>query len=321
MERSVSEIPLLLHINCNYNHFVLANQNVVLNSILYRKCEHFKNLSYPIILKGDLKRKGTKFIFKRPELGYLMFYEILEMLITDYYSRFKFRIYKTIPETIKYIHLVEIRYLDEYNCEIRSSIIYEKSIILSEKELQYIIKYKNKLYRSMEISLRNFFVRKISTTFTVINRNIELIWDILRNMKLVHKYINLLGNKIIYNGKVLKKDSNIIIVNSKDKNQSNSIAKVNKCKIIKMDLTKECIIELLFQKDEQFNNNSLNNINSDFYTSKIIIKIYEFDGKCTMYILYYFFNIQDNNKIEQFTKMKNHELNRFKQMIENYKEH
>ena len=321
MERNVTELSLLLHINCNYNHFVQANRNLVLNSILYRKCEHFKNLSYPFILKGDLKRKGAKFMFKRPDIGYLMFYEILEMLVTDYYSRFKYRIYKTIPETIKYIHLLEVRYIDEYNCDIRSSIIYDKNIILSEKEFQYIIKYKNKLYRSIELSIRNFIVRKISIASTVINRNIELIWDILRNLKLVHKYINLIGNKINYDGEVLKKDAILLILNYKDKNQFNSIAKVNRCKIAKMNLTKESIIELLFQKDEQFNNNDLKDINSDFSISKIVIKIYEFEGKCSMYIIYYFSIVQDINKIEKFTKMKNHELNRFKQMIENYKEH
>ena len=204
---------------------------------------------------------------------------------------------------------MEVRYIDEYNCDIRSSIVYEKNIILSEKEFQYIIKYKNKLYRSIELSIRNFIIRKISFAFTVINRNIELIWDILRNMKLVHKYINLFGNKIKYNGEILKKDSIILILNVKDKKQFNSIAKVNRCKITKIDLTKESIIELLFQKNEQFNNNTLKDINSDFCIYKIVIKIYEFEGKCSMYIIYYFSFVQDINKIEKFTKMKNHELN------------
>ena len=38
-----------------------------------------------------------------------------------------------------------------------------------------------------------------------------------------------------------------------------------------------------------------------------------------MHILYFFSNIQEYSTIEKFNKIKNNELNKFKQMIENYK--
>ena len=305
---------LVLTFRSKYNHFVLANYNLVLSIHLYRDFEKYKNLSYPFIIKGDLKGKGSKFMLRRPDLGVLMFYEVVEIMITDYYSRFKYKIYKTIPETFKYIHLVEIRYRNEDECDIRSSIIYDNKIVLPEKEFQEVIKFKYKVYRSIELSLRNYIIRKLSTTFTVINTNIELVWNILRNMKMIHKYINLFGNKMNYNGEIIKKDDIIEILKFKDKNQIKLIAKVNRCKMTKMDLTKECIIELLFQKDKQYNN-------SDSSLTKINIRIYEFKGKCTMYILYHFLNIQDYDSIDNFTKIKNNELNKFKHMIENYKEY
>ena len=100
----------------------------------------------------------------------------------------------------------------------------------------------------------------------------------------------------------------------KRKNQIKLIASVNRCKIVKNDSIKQCIIELLFQKDNQFNN-------SDLSLNKIVIRIYEFEGKCTMHIFYFFSNIQEYNTIVKFSQIKNNELNKFKQMIENYKEY
>ena len=90
-------------------------------------------------------------MLRRPDLGVLMFYEILESTITDYYSRFKYYIYKTIPETFNFIHLVEVRYINEDQCDIRSSLIYDNKIFLSEKELQQTLLLKFKLYKQIEI--------------------------------------------------------------------------------------------------------------------------------------------------------------------------
>ena len=314
MKRNEIAQSVLLNLICNYNHLLLGSYNLVLCTHLYRENETYKNLNYPLILKGNTQEKGSKFILRRPDLGVLMFYEVLEIIITDYYSRFKYLIYKTIPKTFKYIHLLELRYINEYQCDVRISLIYEKYVFSSEKEFQDAIKHMNKLYRTIELSLRNFIIRKISNSYITINCNIELIWDILRNMKMVHKYIHLFGNEISYNGEIVKKNDIIEIIQFKNKNQFKLIAKVNKCKMIKKDLTKECIMELLFQNDNEYNN-------YDLSLAKIIIRIYEFEGKCTMHILYFFLYIQEYDEILKFTLMKNNELNKFKQMIERYKEY
>ena len=129
-------------------------------------------------------------------------------------------------------------------------------------------------------------------------------------MKIIHKYCLLLGNNINYKGNILKRDIIIELIENKDKNIIKSIARVNKCKMIKMNLTKEGIIELLFQKLEK--NNYI------FAKTKIILRIYEFEGKCSMYIFFYFLNNQSNSDIDNFTKRKNKELAIFKDIVENY---
>ena len=312
MKRNEAAQSLVLHYGCSYNHFIRGNYNAALSCHLYREYKDYKNLSYPFILKGDLKQKGTQFMLRRPDLGVLMFYETVEVLITDYFSRFKYQIYKTIPETFKYAHIVEVRYINEDQCDIRSSLVYDNKIFLSEKEFQDVIRFKLNVFKSIELSLRKFIIPKLSLVYTVINSKIELIWNILKNLKMIHKYCLLLDDQINYNGNVLKKDDIIELTKIRGYNKIKSIAKVNKIKMNRMNLTKDCIIELLFQKVEKYK--------YPFANTKIIFRIYEFEGKCSMYIIYFFLNNQTSPDLDNFTRKKNKELRIFKDIVENYNE-
>jgi hypothetical protein len=252
-------------------------------------------------------------MLRRMDLNILLFYELKEITVTDYYSIIKYNIYKTIPKSMEYVHQIEIRYINEDECHVISSFIYDNKIYFSDNEFQMIIRTLKETYRCMECSLREFTVLKLSTAYTVINSDIELIWDIIRNMKMVHKYIHLLSDSIIYDGKILKKDAIIQLINEKGKKKFKSIAKINKCKMVKSGLTKESIIEILFQ-----NNNNLKDLNL-FSEKQIIIRIYEFEHRCTLYLLYFFYNTYDYHVLESFTKEKNKELKKLKFIIENYK--
>lgn len=310
MKRSETSQSLLLNLHCNYNHMVKACHNIALTCHFFRDFKQYKNLSYPYILKGDLKSVGSEFMVRRPDIEVIMFYKILEVIVTDYFSRFKYLIYKTIPETFKFNHLVEVRYINEDECDIRNSLIYDNKIFLSDKEFRDAIKFKLYLFKSIEHSLRQFNILKLSACFTIINSKIELIWNILKNMKMIHKYAHLLEDQINYEGNILKKGNIIELIKIKNKKLNKTFAKINKCKIIKKDLTKEGIIEFLFQKNSK-------NISSCIKT-KIIIRIYEFNDQCSLYILFYFLNIQNSFDLYNFTIKKNKELNIFKDMIENY---
>ena len=302
-----------LHCRCNYTHFVIGYYNAILSCHFYRDYQTYKHLSYPFIIEGELRKKGLKFMLRRMDLNILLFYELKEITVTDYYSIIKYNIYKTIPKSMEYVHQIEIRYINEDECHVISSFIYDNKIYFSDNEFQMIIRTLKETYRCMECSLREFTVLKLSTAYTVINSDIELIWDIIRNMKMVHKYIHLLSDSIIYDGKILKKDAIIQLINEKGKKKFKSIAKINKCKMVKSGLTKESIIEILFQ-----NNNALKDLNL-FSEKQIIIRIYEFEHRCTLYLLYFFYNTYDYHVLESFTKEKNKELKKLKFIIENYK--
>ena len=312
MNKNETVQPLSLLFKARYNDILLGVHNTIISSHLYRNFKVYKELSYPYILGNDIKGKGIKFMIRRPDLGVYMFYELVDMVITDYYSKFRYHIYKTIPETFEYIHQIEFYYLDENDCLFSSFLIYNNKIIFSDNEFKNIIQFGKHLFENIEYSFRELTVLKMSTPYVVINCDIELIWKIIRNMKMIHKYAHLLTDKINYNGEIVKKNSIIELINIKGKKKYKSFAKVNKCKMIKFELSKECIIELLFQKDKE--------IDTPLSETKIAIRIYEYFGKCSMYIFYFFNKSQHYDIIEEFTKIKNNELNKFKEIVENYKE-
>ena len=299
---------LNLYFKCKYLHLVLACQNIVLSNHFYRYLENIKYINFPHILNGNIKDVGTKFLISRPDLNMNIFHEIIEEVITDYYARFRYNIYKTIPESFQYIHQIEIRYLNEDECELRSSFIYDNLNFIPEKEIIAVIHFKKSIFNCIEYFLGAYSVQKISTTFSIINDKIELIRDIIRNMKMIHKYVHLLSEKISYTGELLKKNIIIELINTKKNKKIKWKAKVENCNMVATDLTKEYIIELLFQNDE--------NNKSPFTEIKIIIN--EFKGKCTMYILYYFLKIQSYIDLQNFTDIKNRKLNKLKNIIENF---
>lgn len=308
MKKNETHQTLIIHCRCNFSHMMMGTYNMVLSC-------HFKReycpLSYPIIIKGNLKEKGSKFIIKRYDLNLYLFYEITELIITDYFAYFKYHIYKTIPETSEYDYILEVRYINEDQCDFFLCFAYDNKFYLSEKEMLEEIQFRKRLYKNIERSLRNFEILKISTIYTTIDCSIELIFDVLKNMKMINKYAKLLSNEINYEGKTIKKDTIIHLIDLIGNVKYESIAKVNKCVIKKTKLAKRVIIELLFNNDK----NSL----SYFSKTKIIIVIYEYDGFCTIYILYFFYNIQKKKEIFlNFTKLKNNELFKFKRIIENY---
>ena len=312
MKKNETMQPLSLIFKARYNDILLGIHNTILSCHLYRDYKMYKKLSYPYILGKDIKGKGIKFMLRRPDLSVYMFYELVDMVITDYYSKFKYHIYKTIPDTFEYIHQIEFTYINENECLLSSFLIYNNKIIFSDDEFKKIILFNKNLYKAVEYSLRRLSVLKMSTPYVVINCEIELIWKIIRNMKMIHKYTHLLTDKINYDGEILKKNTIIELINIKGKKKYKSFAKVNKCKMDKFELSKECIIELLFQKDKE--------IVTQLSETKIVIRIYEYFGKSSMYIFFFFNKAQHYHIIGEFTKIKNNELNKFKEIVENYKE-
>ena len=310
MKKNMASQSLIMHNRCKFSHMIWAASNSAL--FCHFQKENKFCMSYPIIIEGNLRKIGSKFIIRRSDLDMDIFYELTELIITDYYGFFKFHIYKTIPESLEFYHIIEVRYINEDECIFFTSFIYNNNVFLSDKEIKNEIYFRKQFYSNIVISLRKFAILKIATTKIIINSKIELIWKIIRNMKMIHKYSHLLGDDVDYEGDILKKDKIITVYQIKNKIIYKSIARINKCFLSKSKLIKNCTIELLFLNEK--------NLFTSFSLNKIIMDIYEYNGKCSMYILYFFDKIQENQReFSNFNRCKKKELEKFKNIIENYK--
>ena len=308
MKRNETSQGSIMHCKFYFSHMIWVTYNLAL-SCHFQKVNKLR-LTYPIIIKGEQNRIGAKFILRRPDLGLDIFYELSEMVLTDYYGLFKYHIYKTIPESFEYYHIIELRYINEDEFFLYTSFIYNNNIYLSEKEIKEAINLRKNLYTNILKSLRDFEVYKIIAKFTLINSELELIYDVIRNMKLVHKYAHLIGDEIDYKGDIINKDCIIKINDIYHKSKIKSLAKVDRCLIRKSNTIKSCIIEILFKNDE--------NKILPGSLRKILMNIYEYDNKSSMYVLYIFNTIQEKKYLKEFSETKNRELEVFKNIIENF---
>ena len=310
MKKNEISQPLIMDCKCHFSHMVLGTYNIALSCQFQKKYNN--KFSYPIVIRGNLKEKGSRFILKMDDLDLYLFYEISDIIITDYYAIFKYHVYKTIPETFEFDHFVEMRYEneDEFTLFIGNSV---EDKYMTKQDILSAIKRRKEIYINIENSLRQFKLLKIASIHQTINCKIELIWDIIRNMKMIHKYSHLLADQVEYNGNLLKKGKIIKLIETNNNNKTSleTLAKVKDFTKKKSKIEKEFNIQISVAKDN-------NNISS-YPLKKIIITVYEYEGKCSVYFLFFFKDILSKDKFSLFNNEKNNELMKFKKIIENYK--
>lgn len=290
----------------DYSSMVMGLFNAVYTCHFRRENNNEKN--YPFIIRGKLSRRGDKFVIKRNDVNLIMFVELKEFLFTDYFSRIDFYVYKTIPQTYRYNYIIDVHYNCFDDCVLYSSLIYDKQISLLDDDKKNEMLQKNFIFNGIEKSISDNEMSKIIIVNELINCNIDLLWAVLLNMKILHKYTKLLADKIDYKGNIIKQD---MIIQLMKRNKSNTIkydAVVAKCLLF----LKEADIEIVI------NRKSI--LNDYFVANRFFFKIYEYDNKCTIYVFFFLNNIHSCNQRKSFEIKKEIELRLIKKMIEHYNE-
>ena len=178
---------------------------------------------------------------------------------------------------------------------------------LTQDDILLSLKNRKEIYINIENSLRQFELLRMASVHQLINCKIELIWDIIRNMKILNKYNHLLAEQIEYSGKLLKKDKIIKLIDKNNKTSYELIGKVKNCTIKKSKIEKEFNIQIIASKDK--------NSFAFHFLKKIIIQVYEYEEKCSMHLLFFF---RDNNIIMKSLKNLINYVIKFKNIVENY---
>ena len=199
MDSNKSSHAFFTMCQADYTSMVMGLFNAVYTIHFRRDTYNEKNyLSYPFIIRGKLNRQGDKFVIKRNDVNLIMFVELKEFLFTDYFSRIDFYVYRTIPQTYRYNYIIDVHYNCFDECVLYSSLIYDKQINFSEEDKQNEILHKNFFYKGIEKCISDNEMSKIIIINELINCNIDLLWAVLLNMKILHKYTKLLADKIDY---------------------------------------------------------------------------------------------------------------------------
>ena len=312
---NMNETSQALYLKCkiDYMSMILGIFNVVHSCHFRREHKADHNfLSYPLIISGRLNRKGDKFIIRKNDCNLLLFVEIKEMIITDYFSQINFHVYKSIPATFEYDIIIDVNYENSDECVLFSTFTYDKQIHLSEKSKIQELNERKFMFKTIERSFLNKEYFKFVNIYLLINCNIDLLWSVLLNMKLIHKYSKLIADEIQYEGNLITKDIKIKL--NKIKKSSNIIydAVVTKCKLSPKEADIEIVIDSI--------NNSFNEKKNRFDENKYYFKIYEYENKCTIHIFFFFKNSLSFNQKQLFSFKKDLELKKLKDIIEHYNE-
>ena len=283
-------------------HFEISKH--IVDMVIYcHSVNKVKNnlISLPFNLTGKIGEVGTKYILKVLQTNMLVFYEYIEIISTDYFTHLKAHAYKTIPKTFEYYHVIDIFDDGKGQSLICSSFVYDNDIHIYD----YIV-HEEMLHREILLKHLNNYIgyneyMKYFYTLIDININLDLIWKILLNMKMVHKYAKILCHEVKYENNLINKGIEIDLVYRK---------KTIKGKIEKLTKSKNKGNIKIYKHDE--------NTEKIFPLKKINIIIYEYDNKVTMYIFFIFVTAQNLSKLTFFREFFQKELEKFKKMTEHY---
>jgi hypothetical protein len=260
-----------------------------------------KNLiKFPFFIKGNPSEdEGATFIqiFDQHIKVYM---KVKSLIQTDYFVKIIYKAYKTIPTSFEFEYNVIFFFTGIEDCLLYSNYNYSKKISLPRISVYDERERRKKIFLNIQQKLFDNFLDKIDICEILIHANFKLVFDILLNMKLVNKYIQIFGEIIDYNGNVIK-ENNIITIYKKE---NNTLKEDIYIKIVKIE-KKENEGILSFQKE---------NINKE----KIIFIIYGDEENTMLYMVNKFNDILEPNILNNLLIEKKKKLSRLKKIIENY---
>ena len=289
-----------------YNEILKSIKNILNLSYLLRR-ERLSIIKYPFYLVGDPSNDiGAEFI-QRTEDNVDIYFKVTKLIETDYYSEIEFFSYKSVPKYMDYKY--RIRILNSNYFANRTFIIseyeYSKDIIIDEEFIALEINRRKKMFKNIDKLLSMNYLNKFDIKASLINANIKIVFNIMLNLKLIHKFLNILGKRVSYDGNILKKELNVNFMwwnfPLKKLIEYNSI-------ITELHFdSKESLIEFSIKKNEEKN----------IEEQKIKFLFYGRENKTMFFWINEFYDF-DVERIIYLGNNKNLVLNKLKKIIENY---
>ena len=238
-----------------------------------------------------------------------IYFRLKTLIETDYYAHVEYFAYKTEPESFQYSFIMNVHYISPNTCLLITNYRYPNSVHLPSINILNETKRRRKIYKNMEHKIIQGFYHRFNIEYVNIHSPMNLIWELLLNLKALHKVVHILGDKIDYKGKMLSKGTNIKIVSRVPYIKNKYVeqhAEVTSLKQMEM----EC--EIVFHT-----------VQHDFKnTHEYIIKLFLYKGEgnnsCTVYMINLFDCDVDSKVNKELGIKKKHLLTHLKTIIESY---
>ena len=304
MKSNITKQAIIVPLNQNHRGVSNCVLDTVINCHLSNQLSNVP-ISYPFIIDGRIGTVGFKFLLKLLDSNISIFYEIVEVISTDYFTRLKVHAYKTIPKTFDFFLVVDVLSSEANKSIIYSSFIYNDCILISDFVTHQEMLKREILFKNIETYMGNNEHMKFFYTGLNINVYLDLLWKILLNMKIIQKYAKIICKKIKYDSSILQKGEEVELIYTN--NSFNGI--VLKC----MKTEDNGIIKIIINGTNIIKKNVEN-----FPLNSIKITLNEYENRTTILIFFLFSKIQSLNKLIYFRQYYQKELEKFKEISEHY---
>ena len=291
----------------SYNEIINSFKNILNFSYLTRR-ERLSIIKYPFFLVGDPSNDiGAKFI-QRTEENVDIYFKVNKLIETDYYTEIELFSYKTVPKSMDYIYRIRIINSNYYANKtlIISEYEYSKDVIIDQEFIALELNRRRKIYKNIDKLLSMNYLNKFDIKASLINANIKIVFDIMLNLKLVHKFLNILGKSVTYEGNLLKKELNVNFMW-----WNFSLKKLIEYNSVITELhfdSKESLIEFSVKENKE----------KSIEEQKIKFLFYGRENKTMFFWINEFCENFSVEKIIYLGNNKNLMLNKLKKIIENY---
>lgn len=304
MEQAVFRQALSIPINAPYLEVLSIVKRIVESTHFLRFIS--PNLSkYPVFI-NELEQCdiGTEFsLFFENRINII--FRLVELVETDYWAHIEYLAYRTYPNTFPYSFVLNVHYISPSICIVFSSFTYPKNINLPIEDRRKEQERRITMFRNVERMVINKEYTKFNIEYILIKAKINLVWELILNMKSFNKLVKVLSDDIEYEGKELQKGKTVRLIYNIGKRkliQEVEVSKLNESE-------NECEIEFYLKENEK----------EKIPEQKISLLIYKGENEHCVLYMFNIFNISIDEKLqkEMSTKKKNM-LNKIKKIVESY---
>ena len=304
MEQAVFKQALSIPIHAPYLDILSIVKRIVESTYFLRFIS--PSLSkYPVFINElDQCDIGTEFsLFFENRIN--IYFRLVELVETDYWAHIEYLAYRTYPNTFTYSFVLNVHYISPSICIVFSSFTYPKSVNLPIEARRKEQERRVRMFRNVERMVMNKEHTKFNIEYVLIKAKMNLVWELMLNMKSFNRLVKLLSDDIEYEGKELEKGKRVRLVYNIGKRtliQEVEVSKVNESE-------NECEIEFYLKENEK----------ESIPEQKISLLIYKGENDHCVLYMFNIFNMNIDEKLQrEMSNKKKNMLNKIKKIVESY---